>query len=94
LGCDREPLRLCREIDKVLPDNSVLVADDGDFGDFVATAAYSIAPRKPPSWLDPGVFGTPGVGGGFALAAGLCRPEASLCVGWWFHHRPKRLSRG
>jgi acetolactate synthase-1/2/3 large subunit len=73
------PLRLCREIDKILPDESVLVADGGDF---VATAAYSIAPRKPLSWLDPGVFGTLGVGGGFALAASLCRPESEVWLLW------------
>ena len=73
------PLRLCREIDKALPDDSVLVADGGDF---VATAAYSISPRKPLSWLDPGVFGTLGVGGGFALAAGLCRPESETWLLW------------
>ena len=73
------PLRLCREIDKALPDDSVLVADGGDF---VATAAYSISPRKPLSWLDPGVFGTLGVGGGFALAASLCRPESETWLLW------------
>ncbi|HXU46601.1 MAG TPA: thiamine pyrophosphate-binding protein, partial [Thermoanaerobaculia bacterium] len=73
------PLRLCREIDKALPDDSVLVADGGDF---IATAAYSIAPRKPLSWLDPGVFGTLGVGGGFALAASLCRPASEVWLLW------------
>ncbi len=73
------PLRLCREIDRILPDDSVLVADGGDF---VATAAYSISPRKPLSWLDPGVFGTLGVGGGFALAASLCRPESEVWLLW------------
>jgi acetolactate synthase-1/2/3 large subunit len=55
----------------------VIVADGGDF---VATAAYTVAPRRPLSWLDPGVFGTLGVGGGFALGAKLCRPEADVWV--------------
>jgi thiamine pyrophosphate-dependent acetolactate synthase large subunit-like protein len=71
------PVHLCREIDRSLADDSVLVADGGDF---VATAAYTVAPRRPLSWLDPGVFGTLGVGGGFALGAKLCRPEADVWI--------------
>ncbi len=69
------PLRLCREIDAVMADDSVVVADGGDF---VATASYVLRPRGPLSWLDPGVFGTLGVGAGFALGARLCRPEAEV----------------
>ncbi|HZF07844.1 MAG TPA: thiamine pyrophosphate-binding protein [Thermoanaerobaculia bacterium] len=71
------PLHLCREIDRSLSSDSVIVADGGDF---VATAAYTVAPRRPLSWLDPGVFGTLGVGGGFALGAKLCRPQADVWV--------------
>ncbi len=71
------PLHLCREIDSLLPDDSVLVADGGDF---VATASYIVRPRRPLSWLDPGVFGTLGVGGGFALGAKLCRPDAEVWI--------------
>lgn len=66
------PLSLLRRLDMLLPDNSILVADGGDFA---ATAAYTLRPRKPLSWLDPGVFGTLGVGGGFALGAAACRPH-------------------
>ncbi len=73
------PLRLCTRIDAVLPDASVLVADGGDF---VGTASYVVAPRGPLSWLDPGVFGTLGVGAGFALAAKLVRPEAEVWLLW------------
>jgi acetolactate synthase-1/2/3 large subunit len=73
------PLRLCREIDSALAQDSVLVADGGDF---VATAAYTVRPRSPLSWLDPGVFGTLGVGGGFALGARLCRPQAEVWLLW------------
>ena len=36
--------------------------------------SYILRPRAPLSWLDPGVFGTLGVGGGFATGAALCRP--------------------
>jgi acetolactate synthase-like protein len=71
------PLHLCREIDRALAAESVVVADGGDF---VATAAYTVSPRAPLSWLDPGVFGTLGVGGGFALGAKLCRPEADVWI--------------
>ena len=67
------PLLLCRAIDAALPDDSVLVADGGDF---VGTAAYTVKPRGPLRWLDPGAFGTLGVGGGFALGAARARPEA------------------
>jgi acetolactate synthase-like protein len=71
------PIHLCREIDRALSPDSVIVADGGDF---VATAAYTVSPRGPLSWLDPGVFGTLGVGGGFALGAKLCRPEADVWI--------------
>jgi thiamine pyrophosphate-dependent acetolactate synthase large subunit-like protein len=71
------PLLLCREIDRLLAADSVVVADGGDF---VATAAYTVSPRAPLSWLDPGVFGTLGVGGGFALGARLCRPNADVWI--------------
>lgn len=71
------PVHLCREIDRALAPGSVIVADGGDF---VATAAYTVSPRQPLSWLDPGVFGTLGVGGGFALGARLCRPEADVWI--------------
>jgi acetolactate synthase-1/2/3 large subunit len=71
------PLRLCREMDKALDDDSVIVADGGDF---VGTAAYTVRPRAPLSWLDPGVFGTLGVGAGFALGARLQRPDSEVWI--------------
>jgi acetolactate synthase-1/2/3 large subunit len=73
------PLRVCKAIDAHLADNSVLVADGGDF---VATASYVTAPRGPLSWLDPGVFGTLGVGAGFAIGAKLVRPDAEVWLLW------------
>ena len=51
-----------------------------DGGDFVATASYVLRPRGPLSWLDPGPFGTLGVGAGFALGAKLARPEAEVLL--------------
>ena len=71
------PLALCRGIEQRLAADSVVIADGGDF---VATAAYIVRPRSPLSWLDPGVFGTLGVGGGFGLGAKLCRPGADVWI--------------
>ncbi|TNE88882.1 MAG: thiamine pyrophosphate-binding protein [Deltaproteobacteria bacterium] len=69
------PMKVCQSLEKHLTEDSILVVDGGDF---VATAAYICQPRKPLSWLDPGVFGTLGVGAGFALGAKLVRPEADV----------------
>ena len=55
----------------------MIVADGGDF---VSTASYVLRPRRPLSWLDPGPFGTLGVGAGFALGAKLVRPSADVWV--------------
>ncbi len=71
------PVALCRDIDARLPERSVIVADGGDF---VGTASYVVKPRKPLSWLDPGVFGTLGCGAGFALGASLCRPDHEIWI--------------
>ncbi|UJR26587.1 hypothetical protein I4U23_007907 [Adineta vaga] len=71
------PVRVLQELENQLPDNAILV---GDGGDFVATAAYILRPRAPLTWLDPGAFGTLGVGAGFALGAKLVRPEASVWI--------------
>jgi len=71
------PVTLCRDIDARLPDDSLIVADGGDF---VGTASYIVKPRQPLSWLDPGVFGTLGCGAGFALGASLCRPDHQIWV--------------
>lgn len=44
------------------------------------TALHCFRPRGPLTWLDPGAFGTLGVGGGFALGAKLCRPDAEVWI--------------
>jgi len=69
------PLDFFRKLEDKMDDDSVLVVDGGDF---VATCSYIVRPRSPLSWLDPGVFGTLGVGGGFAVGASLCRPNAEV----------------
>ncbi|XP_059484931.1 2-hydroxyacyl-CoA lyase 2-like [Neocloeon triangulifer] len=73
------PMKILCDLDKFLPDDAILVADGGDF---VGTAAYILRPRGPLQWLDPGAFGTLGVGGGFALGAKLCRPDAPVWIIW------------
>lgn len=73
------PLAVLSTLEKILPDNAILVADGGDF---VGSAAYILKPRGPLAWLDPGAFGTLGVGGGFALGAKLARPDSEVWIIW------------
>ncbi|UCD81594.1 MAG: hypothetical protein JSW26_09285 [Desulfobacterales bacterium] len=69
------PLFLLQKLNEAIDDRSIIVADGGDF---VASAAYILQPPGPLTWLDPGVFGTLGVGAGFALASKLVHPEAEV----------------
>lgn len=71
------PLKVLHKLEDSLPDNAIIVADGGDF---VGSAAYILRPRGPLKWLDPGAFGTLGVGGGFALGAKLCCPDSEVWV--------------
>lgn len=69
------PVWVVQQLEKHIDQDSIII---GDGGDFVGTASYIVRPRAPISWLDPGAFGTLGSGGGFALAAQLCRPESEV----------------
>lgn len=71
------PLEVCQSIDRHLDDESLMV---GDGGDFVATASYIVRPRKALRWLDPGVFGTLGVGAGFAIGAKAALPDTDVWI--------------
>ncbi|XP_052802677.1 2-hydroxyacyl-CoA lyase 2-like [Mya arenaria] len=71
------PVKVLHMTEEVMDDNTIMVADGGDF---VGTAAYILRPRGPLRWLDPGAFGTLGVGGGFALGAKLCRPDCDVWI--------------
>ncbi|MGH6994889.1 MAG: thiamine pyrophosphate-dependent enzyme, partial [Stellaceae bacterium] len=73
------PVALFRALEQIAADDAVFIADGGDF---VATASYILHPRTPLSWLDPGVFGTLGVGAGFALGAALARPASERWLVW------------
>ncbi len=71
------PLALFRALDAEASEQALFVADGGDF---VATASYVLRPRAPLTWLDPGAFGTLGVGGGFALGAAVTRPDREVWI--------------
>lgn len=74
-----DPVQFFLRMEDAMADDAVLVVDGGDF---VATASYIVRPRAPLSWLDPGVFGTLGVGGGFALGATMVRPGKEVWLVW------------
>jgi len=74
-----DPLHFFLRMEEAMADDAVLVVDGGDF---VATASYIVRPRAPLSWLDPGVFGTLGVGGGMALGASVVRPGREVWLVW------------
>jgi acetolactate synthase-1/2/3 large subunit len=71
------PLALFRALEVEAGDHAVFVADGGDF---VGTASYVLHPRGPLTWLDPGAFGTLGVGAGFAMGAALAHPEREVWI--------------
>jgi acetolactate synthase-1/2/3 large subunit len=73
------PIAFLRALDRAADEDAIFVADGGDF---VGTAAYVVQARGPLGWLDPGAFGTLGVGAGFALGARLCRPDAETWLLW------------
>jgi len=71
------PVALFRAIEREAADDAIIVADGGDF---VATASYVLHPRGPLAWLDPGAFGTLGVGAGFAIGAATTRPGREVWI--------------
>lgn len=71
------PVAFFRALEQQAGDHAVLVADGGDF---VSTASYVLHPRSPLSWLDPGAFGTLGVGAGFAMGAAMARPGSEVWI--------------
>jgi acetolactate synthase-1/2/3 large subunit len=71
------PQRFAREIRDFLDPDAVVV---GDGGDIVGISASIIQARSPGQWLDPGPFGTLGVGPGFAIAAKLAKPDKQVLI--------------
>lgn len=76
-GAHVDPLALLRALDREAGDDAVFVADGGDF---VGTASYVLRPRGPLGWLDPGAFGTLGVGAGFAIGAATVRDRGETWI--------------
>src|SRR5262249_14009115 len=71
------PLRLAREINDFLTEESIFI---GDGGDVVTFSANVIQPRRPGQWLDPGPLGTLGVGMPFAIAAKVAFPRKEAFI--------------
>ncbi|MGQ9863354.1 MAG: thiamine pyrophosphate-binding protein [Bacteroidia bacterium] len=71
------PVRMCREVEKLLTEKSIIV---GDGGDIVGVAAYVLRPGGVGQWLDAGPLGTLGAGAPYAIAAKLLRPQADVWV--------------
>ncbi|MFN4259331.1 MAG: thiamine pyrophosphate-binding protein [Gemmataceae bacterium] len=71
------PLRLAKEINDFLTEDTIFI---GDGGDIVTISASVIQPRQPGHWLDPGPLGTLGVGMPFALAAKVALPHQEAFI--------------
>jgi acetolactate synthase-1/2/3 large subunit len=71
------PMRIYGELLRVLDDDAVVI---GDGGDFVSYAGKYIEPERPGGWLDPGPYGCLGTGLGYAIGAGIARPDAQIVL--------------
>ena len=71
------PLRLCKEVNDFLTEDTIFI---GDGGDIVTMSASVIRTHKPGHWLDPGPLGTLGVGAPFAIAAKAAMPDKEIFV--------------
>jgi acetolactate synthase-1/2/3 large subunit len=71
------PLRLAKEINEFLTEDSVFI---GDGGDVVTNASHVVKPKRPGHWMDPGPLGTLGVGVPFAMATKHVHPEKEVVV--------------
>jgi acetolactate synthase-1/2/3 large subunit len=70
-------LRLAHELNKVLDDDTIIIADGGDV---VGLAAKVLTITKPGQWMDPGPLGCLGVGLPFAIAAQALYPQKKVIV--------------
>ncbi|MBI3002842.1 MAG: thiamine pyrophosphate-binding protein [candidate division NC10 bacterium] len=71
------PLRLCREIRALLPEDAVIVIDGGDFPQW---PRMTLPARRPGHWLRLGGLGTVGAALPLGFAAKLARPEAPVFI--------------
>jgi acetolactate synthase-1/2/3 large subunit len=70
-------LRLAHELNNILNDDTIIIADGGDV---VGLAAKVLTITRPGQWLDPGPLGCLGVGLPFALAAQALYPNKKVIV--------------
>jgi acetolactate synthase-1/2/3 large subunit len=71
------PLRLAKEINDFLTEDSIFI---GDGGDVVTFSASVVQTHRPGQWLDPGPLGTLGVGMPFAIAARIAFPKKEAFI--------------
>lgn len=76
-GTPIHALRFLRELNDVIDDDTIVI---GDGGNIVALAGKVVEVSKPGHWLDPGPYGTLGVGLPFAMAAKLAKPAKKVLV--------------
>lgn len=70
-------MRLAHELNKILDEDTIIVADGGDV---VGLAAKVLTITRPGQWMDPGPLGCLGVGLPFALTAQLLHPDKKVIV--------------
>lgn len=76
-GAPIHALRFLRELNDVIDGDTMVV---GDGGNVVALAGKTLEVEGAGHWLDPGPYGTLGVGIPFAMAAKLARPSKKVLV--------------
>lgn len=76
-GAPMHALRFLKELNDVIDDDTIVV---GDGGNIVALAGKVLEVSRPGHWLDPGPYGTLGVGLPFAMAAKLAHPAKKVLV--------------
>lgn len=69
------PYRVAYELNEFLGEDTIYI---GDGGDVVTISAQAVRPRRPGQWMDPGPFGSLGVGTGFAIGAKLANPDKEV----------------
>lgn len=76
-GSPMHALRFLKEVNDALDEDTMVI---GDGGNVVALAGKVLEVSQPGHWLDPGPYGTLGVGLPFGMAAKLARPAKKVLV--------------
>ena len=72
-----KPTRVYGELRKRLERDAIVI---GDGGDFVSYAGKYVDSYLPGTFLDPGPYGCLGMGPGYALGAGVARPDRQIVL--------------